>query len=326
MIIGQPPTPQDRYLAQIINGPFDIDKLDYLPRDGYYTGLHLDIDVDRLLLSVEPWKSSDSAPTILAIDFSGVSALEQLLFSKMVIFGSVYHHHKVRSSLHSLFRIFDCIKDSPGIKGVCLADHEFRDEAGEPYPNPFSFLLLDDHDFLSGYSVSENVPEGLRKLNQLIIDLKGRKLLKRALVISIGALEEDGSASEFARLQDPDNRQLLERIRQDIATASGQSGDDIVIDIPSPPRFEAIAKEARIKLSEDRCVELEQAFPTRGWVTGYAEFKNRVYILCPEDTRGQVGQRSVDVLKEYGISVKPEALEHAKQDRDIIRSKFPILL
>ena len=137
MIIGQPQPPQDLHLAQIINGPFDVDKLDYLPRDGYYTGLHLDIDVDRLLLSLEIWKPSANEPTILAIDLSGATALEQLLFSKMAIFTSVYHHHKVRSSVHSLFRILDCLLEGPGIRGVQLADPEFTDETtGKPWSSP----------------------------------------------------------------------------------------------------------------------------------------------------------------------------------------------
>lgn len=329
MIVGQPPKPQDRYLAQLINGPFDVDKLDYLPRDGYYTGLHLDIDVDRLLLTINLWKASAGEPCVLAIDFSGVSALEQLLFSKMVIFTSVYHHHKVRSSLHSLFRILDCIMNGTGIKGVCLADPAFKDEmTGKPYPNPFKFLLLDDHDLLGVYVISESDPkaehEYLRTLSRLIIDLKNRKFLKRALVLSIGTLKEDGSASEFARLQDPENHYLVEQMRQEIAERSKQSIDDIVIDIPNPPRFDAIAREARIKLSEDRCVELEEAFPTRGWVTGYATFKNRVYILCPEEVRDQVGYNAVNVLKEHDIFVKPEALEQAKQTEDVVRSLFPI--
>jgi len=326
MIIGQPPTPQDHYLAQIINGPFDVDKLDYLPRDGYNTGLHLDIDVDRLLLTVELWKASPTAPCVSAIDLSGVSALEQLLFSKMVIFTSVYHHHKVRSSLHSLFKILDFIIDKKiKIKGVSLGDSEFKDgTTGKPYPNPFNFLLIDDHDILGGHLVSKNTSMA-KRLNELIVDLKNRKFLKRALVLSLGVLEEDGSESEFAHIQDPRNRHIVQQIRQEIANASGQPINDIIIDIPSAPRFEAMAKEARIKLSEKRCVELEAAFPTRGWVTGYAAFKNRVYIFCPEDVKGRVGYHAVDVLKQHGISVKPEALEHAKQDINIIKSKFPDL-
>jgi HD superfamily phosphohydrolase len=323
MIIGRAPLPQDRYLAQLINGPFDVDKIDYLQRDGYFTGLHLDIDIDRLLLAVEIWKANPAEPNVLAIDISGVSALEQLLFSKMVIFSSVYHHHKVRSSLHSLFHIFDCIKESSGINGISIADHEFMNEVdGKPYPNPFSFLLLDDHDILSACSASANST----KLNKLVFDLKNRKLLKRALVLSLGTIEEDGSASEFARLQDPANRRLVEQIRNEIADKSGQPINEIIIDLPSPPRFEAVAKEALIKLSEKRCVELEEAFPTTGWVTGYAEFKNKVYILCPEEVRGLVGKRAIEILKEHDISVKAEALELAKQDDDIVRSVFPSII
>ena len=330
LIIGHPLSPQDHYLTQIINGPFDVDKLDYLSRDGYYTGLRLHIDVDRLLLAVDLGKPHGESSE-LVIDFGGVSALEQLLFSKMVIFTSVYHHHKVRSSLYSLFKILDTIMEGPaGILGACLADPEFIDETtGKPYPNPFSFLLLDDHDLLGGYSVPETASEAerqyLNRLNKLILDLKGRRFLKRAIVLSMGVLsDEDGSQSLFSLLLEPARRQHVEDIRRDIALRSEQPINDIVIDIPSPPRFDAISSEAYIKMSEERCVELESVFPTSGWVTGYAQYKNKVYILCPEKVKGRVGQCAVNVLKEYGITVKPEALEQAKQSFNIIRSTFPV--
>lgn len=40
------------YLADVINGNFDADKLDYLIRDSYFTGLRLNLDTDRLLYAM----------------------------------------------------------------------------------------------------------------------------------------------------------------------------------------------------------------------------------------------------------------------------------
>ena len=44
--------PERMYLADIINGNFDADKLDYLIRDAYFTGLRLNLDTDRLLYAM----------------------------------------------------------------------------------------------------------------------------------------------------------------------------------------------------------------------------------------------------------------------------------
>jgi len=41
-----------RFYRAIVNGPFDADKLDYLPRDGYFTGLEIVVDIERLLVFI----------------------------------------------------------------------------------------------------------------------------------------------------------------------------------------------------------------------------------------------------------------------------------
>ncbi len=318
MILGQPPNPTDRFLAQIINGPFDVDKLDYLPRNGYYTGLHLDIDVDRLLLAIDLEREGEAR--LLTIDLAGVSALEQLLFSKMVIFTSVYHHHKVRSSIWALFRLLDCLMEGSGIRGISLKD-DAEDEAGKPYPNPFSFLLLDDHDILA-LDASTGPAEYRKRLAHLLDQVKSRQLLKRALVLSPGTMEEDGSGSEFARLCEPENRRIADRICAEIARRSELTSEDVIVDTPKPPRFEAISTEARIRLSRQKVADLEDVFPTRGWVTGYAMFKSKAYVLAPEEHRPRVGKEAIAVFRENGIKAKAEALELAKQERDLVVSVF----
>ena len=54
MVIGA--TPGDnrsrRFQTDIVNGPFDVDKLDYLRRDAYFTGISLTVDIDRLMPSL----------------------------------------------------------------------------------------------------------------------------------------------------------------------------------------------------------------------------------------------------------------------------------
>lgn len=59
----------------------------------------------------------------LSIDLSGVSTLEQIVFNKMMLFSTVYHHHKVRAA-ECLFRsIFEDIVKS-GVTMVLLYREE----------------------------------------------------------------------------------------------------------------------------------------------------------------------------------------------------------
>ncbi|HBT16585.1 MAG TPA: hypothetical protein DEB05_06475 [Firmicutes bacterium] len=41
MIVGWVSFPAKAYLVDIINGPFDADKLDYIQRDSHFTGIKL---------------------------------------------------------------------------------------------------------------------------------------------------------------------------------------------------------------------------------------------------------------------------------------------
>lgn len=302
-----------KYLAQVINGPFDADKLDYLSRDGYFTGLQLQIDIERLLLALNVWPEENT----LCIDVSGVAALEQVLFSKMQIFHSVYHHHKVRAALSSLHKLFDMILDNPQTMGIDISDSLRKDSNGRKYPNPFAFLYLDDYDIFSRCNV--NCQRGVEqnnclKINNHISSIKNRELLKRALVLSIGTIIADAdSNAAFASFRDPSNRATVEQVRKLIANDSGVEICDIVIDIPGEPRFEKISRDAQVKLTDTKIVPLEDAFPTRGWVTGYITYKYNVYLLAPASVCPKVAQSAIKIFKNYcGINLKPDAVEQAK--------------
>lgn len=52
-IIGYRQDPQKKFLADIINGPMDADKLDYLVRDAYFAGPTVVYDLDRFLHTVD---------------------------------------------------------------------------------------------------------------------------------------------------------------------------------------------------------------------------------------------------------------------------------
>ena len=90
MILGtthQLPT-ELRPFKDIVNGPFDADKLDYLIRDGHFTGLQVQVDSDRLLWGIRVTKSGDE--NVLAVDASSTSALEQIIFSKAHLYTNLF--------------------------------------------------------------------------------------------------------------------------------------------------------------------------------------------------------------------------------------------
>ena len=82
---------QNNFLKQIISGPLDVDQMDYLLRDAYYTGVaHGTIDVDRLFQTLMVHHGN------LVVDKSGLVAVEGLMVARSLMYTSVYFHKTVR--------------------------------------------------------------------------------------------------------------------------------------------------------------------------------------------------------------------------------------
>ena len=109
-----------RYETDIINGPLDVDKLDYLTRDSYFTGINLAVDIDRLLPSLRITKVRNDErardESRLVVDYRGIAVVEQLLFARMVLYDTVYHHHKVRAATQDLLRTLRPVPDRGGAR------------------------------------------------------------------------------------------------------------------------------------------------------------------------------------------------------------------
>ena len=95
LILGKP-QPQFGVLAEIVSGPnLDADRMDYLQRDAYFTGVAGGrYDADQLLSSLRIFEVEGRA--VMGIDRRGVVALESFLLARYMMFASVYFHHTTR--------------------------------------------------------------------------------------------------------------------------------------------------------------------------------------------------------------------------------------
>lgn len=83
------------YLTSIINGDIDADKLDYIRRDSYTSGLPLTFDVERLLYKISIKDDKIRNEYQLVVDMAGITAVEEITFSKLMLNHYIYHHQKV---------------------------------------------------------------------------------------------------------------------------------------------------------------------------------------------------------------------------------------
>jgi uncharacterized protein len=83
-----------RVLSQLISSELDIDRLDYLVRDSYYSGARYgEIDLNWLISNLG-WHLGEDGNVSLMLDQRAVYAFDDFLISRYHMFMSVYFHHK----------------------------------------------------------------------------------------------------------------------------------------------------------------------------------------------------------------------------------------
>jgi hypothetical protein len=83
-----------RFYRKLLSGVLDPDKLDYLNRDARFCGVPYGAqDVDFILSRLHPHRERG-----VTVDSRGIPSVESVLFSKYLMYRTVYWHHSVRSA------------------------------------------------------------------------------------------------------------------------------------------------------------------------------------------------------------------------------------
>lgn len=188
-------------LSGIIHGDLDVDRMDYLLRDAYYTGApYGSVDAQRLIRHL----IRTSEGTIL--DENGVNAAESLLIARTLMRPTVYFHHVSRIG-ESMFQL-----------AVMEHLHDAKKEVSQ------NLLRMDDATCMHSLRTSEN-----SLARDLAIRLYERRLYKRALYV--------GSDQVGTTLYD--HGVPIEKCREfanSIASKAGVHPHEVLVDIPSIPR------------------------------------------------------------------------------------------
>jgi len=94
--------PDFKFLKGFMDSELDCDKMDYLLRDSHYCGVNYGrYDMNRLLSSLNVYKDETCSIMQLAINHSGIHALEEFIIARYFMFIQVYFH-KTRRFLDNL--------------------------------------------------------------------------------------------------------------------------------------------------------------------------------------------------------------------------------
>ncbi|MBM4241742.1 MAG: HD domain-containing protein [Euryarchaeota archaeon] len=204
-------------LGQIISGEIDVDRMDYLLRDSYYTGVAYGvIDVERLIYNM---KLEDN----LLLDNKGVQAAESTLVARYFMYPSVYQHHTTRI-INSMFR--RCLRKLFE-RGIILPEEIYQ---------------YDDIDIMA---IIRSQDGDIKDLNQRIED---RELFKTVLSLKLDDLDNPESIFKI-------KEENIIRAESEISEALDIPADYVIIDIPEYPSFDEMrtlvsVDDRVVKLSE----------------------------------------------------------------------------
>jgi len=198
----------DSPLSALISGPFDIDKLDFLLRDSYYTGVEYGrVDSTRLLTSIRV------VDGIIALELpASLYALESFLISRYEMFKAVYFHRTVRSAWIMLAKAINIAYSS-----LSLFDFQSIDEYLQMDDGFVEFKLRD---------LLRSKPKGeVAIAAELFSMLEKRKLFKSVYEAIIHVKDVSHPLSESLRSE----------LEQLIATRAGVEPWMVVVDTPMVP-------------------------------------------------------------------------------------------
>ena len=96
-LVTNAPTSRFPVLRELVSGPnLDADRMDYLARDAYFTGVSAgNFDADQLIASLRVFNIQGRP--VLGVDSRGTRALEGFVLARYLMFASVYFHHTTRA-------------------------------------------------------------------------------------------------------------------------------------------------------------------------------------------------------------------------------------
>ncbi|MFN3654891.1 MAG: HD domain-containing protein [Candidatus Nitrosotenuis sp.] len=254
-----------RFVNEIISGSLSADMMDYLQRDGYFTGAeHAKIDHQRIIRSLDVYKSK------LALDRSALYSFESMILSRYQMFKAVYFHKTVRSAEVMM------------LEAIRLAD----DECGFTTLNLDDYVKMTDEFVVSQILGLTSHATELRRAKQFAQDYQDRRLLK--------CVFEKVMTGKFEKSQD--------RLRDKIASKAKLDKVEIFVDtsttssLPLTPSKEKTKSIILIEGTKRSAHEIP--FSKIPVVSSMADSMNILRIYATQKHRKKVEMAAKSILGE----------------------------
>jgi len=254
------------FLHQLVSGQLDVDRLDYLRRDSFFTGVSEGVIGTQRII-----KMLDVDNDQLVVEAKGVYSIENFLNSRRIMYWQVYLHKTVLSAEYLMMNILKRAKELSG-KGEKLftspALGYFMETPTEKQYFSINgnalnyFANLDDNDILTAIKVWMNHDDIV--LSRLSANLINRRLFK----------------VEFS--EKPFDKKFIEEAQKQIAKEYGISFEEaayfIIHEKTSNSAYKVNENNINIRFKDGTIKDVSEASDNMG-VSGISNVITK-YFLC----------------------------------------------
>lgn len=277
----------EQFLHQLVSGQLDIDRLDYLNRDTYFTGVSEGvIGSERIIKMLNVVYDDPESGGRLVVEEKGVYSLERFLVSRRLMYWQVYLHKTVLAAELMLrevvARLREVVRAGAPVEGVSPPLRYFleRDVAACHFEGTGAgalpqFARLDDADVVAAIKGAAASPD--RLLAYLAASLLNRRLFKLRF-----------SAEPFPA-------SVVEALRQNARVTFGVDGDQarhlVVVGRESNAAYVRMKDEIDVLHKDGRVKPLSESVDF-GVDTSRVE---KSYLACPASLVEQADGQSTFV-------------------------------
>lgn len=277
------------FLSEIISGPLDVDKLDYIARDCYMAGVPMPVDVDRLMEKIqvvtvpassipeyreEAGLEPGESVQVLAVQTSGSRAFEELVISRFLLYEKLYYHQKIRA-----------------MEGAVVSALEILRAEQEEFAKITTYLRLSDDEFLLQlWPVQSSALKRLAIARELVSGVVKRDALVRCYAFGPGLVKgREPDSEEFrsrwkklkpkvrAEREEPwvefrkriaERARALLRLGGQVGFAEALADEHIVVDLPP---VQGIAEKTKFFVGDEQFGVLPfiKRFRVEKWAEAY---------------------------------------------------------
>jgi len=266
-LIDDNQTNYTQFFSEIITGfPIDADRMDYLLRDSYFSGVTYGIyDVNRILSSFMP--IIDDGKVKLAYKESGSDAMLRFIQSRSHLYNQVYFHKTNRGANLMLNHATLSLKNT-GVK--LLTECKTADEL-------IDFYVKNGDEVFLNNTIKDHINKENVQAREIITDLINRKLFKRIFRKRITINAED-------KKTDSENYKNIKKIVAKIS--------EKLFELNKNPQEPYLQIYSAVDISENEIFKDSDNDKTVGLV----KKMNKNYIYVPDWLSHSLEFKSLDII------------------------------